>query len=86
MLSYYKNIITSHDRTKCLFTKGTYIFWASCKLLMSEEVGLVDCDIAEWSAFAMRPAPNNPFNSSLKDVSLWPSLVCASKRQKNKLK
>lgn len=49
---------------------------------MSVEVGLLDCDMAECSAFVRRPAPNNPFSSSLKDGILWPSLVCASKRQK----
>lgn len=66
----------------CRFREGTYIIWVSCKLLMSVEVGLVDCDMAECSGFVRRPVPNNPFSSSLKDGIFWPSLACASKRQK----
>lgn len=61
---------------------ATHIIWVSCKLLVSVEVGLADCDMAECSALARRPAPNNPFSSSLKEGILWPSLVCASRRQK----
>lgn len=69
----------------CRFRDGAYMIWVSCKLLMSVEVGLVHCDMAECSVFARRPAPNNPFSSSLKDGILCPSLVCASKRQKKDL-
>lgn len=61
------------------------MIWVSCRLLMSVEVGLVDCDMAECSVFARRPAPNNPFSSSLKDAILWPSLVCASKKQRKRV-
>lgn len=38
--------------------------------------------MAERSLLARRPAPNNPFSSSLKDGILRPSPVCASKRPK----
>lgn len=68
--------------SRCRFREDAYMIWVSCRLLMSVEVGLVDCDMAECSVFARRPVPNNPFSSSLKDGILWPSLVCASKRQK----
>lgn len=76
--------LKSHDKTvlRCRFREGTYIIWLSCKLLMSVEVDLVDCDIAECSVLARRPVPSNPFRSLFKFGILWASLVCASKTQK----
>lgn len=57
------------------------MIWVSCKVLMSVEVVLVGCEMAEWLLLARIPVPNNPLSSSLKDGILCPSLVCASKRQ-----